>query len=159
MLRPLIVLASLAALLIPVAASADDATAPRAYTTTGAYADVRQEIEDGVVNAGLKIDYRGNIGEMLKRTGEDVGSTAEVYKNAEFFTFCSARLSRAAMEADPANLAVCPYVVYLYEPAAKPGEVTVGYRRPIGAPGDASAKAVAEIDSLLDGIVKSAAGK
>lgn len=157
-LRPLLLAASLAAL-STLPAAADDSAMPRTYTAAGAFAEVRQEVEDGIVDAGLKIDYRGNIGEMLKRTGADLGASIEVYRNAEFFTFCSARLSRAAMEADPANLAVCPYVVYVYETAAKPGEVTIGYRRPIGAPGEASAKALAEIDGLLDGIVKSAAGK
>ena len=67
---------------------------------------------------------------MLERTGADVGSTKKIYANAEFFMFCSAKLSRAMIEADPANVGYCPYVVFLYEAAEKPGEIVVGYRRP-----------------------------
>jgi uncharacterized protein (DUF302 family) len=154
MLRPALLAATLA---LSTSAAAADAFAPKTYTSSRAYADVKQDIEDGIVNAGLKVDYVGHIGDMLKRTGQDMGATAEIYKQAEFLQFCSARLSRAAMEADPANLAVCPYVIYIYETTAKPGEVVAGYRRPIGAPGAASQKALADIDSLLDGIVAAAA--
>lgn len=157
MSRSIVLAASLLALSAP-GVRADDG-APKTYVTTGAYAEVRQDLEDGILNAGLKIDYRGNIGEMLRRTGGDIGSTVEVYKEAEFFQFCSARLSRAAMEADPLNMGVCPYVVFAFETATKPGEVTLGYRRPIGPTGEASQKVLKEIDSLLDGIVKSAAGQ
>lgn len=158
MYRSAALVAMLTTLMLPALALAEEMT-PKTYQVKAAYAEVRQDLEDGILNAGLKIDYRGNIGDMLERTGKDVGSTAPVYSNAEFMQFCSARLSRAAMEADAANMAVCPYVVFAYETAAKPGEVTVGYRRPIGAAGDASQKILGEIDALLDGIVKAAAGQ
>ncbi|HZT48206.1 MAG TPA: DUF302 domain-containing protein, partial [Hyphomicrobiaceae bacterium] len=76
---------------------------------------------------------------------------------AEFVTFCSAKLSRAMMEADPANIAYCPYVIFIYEAADRPGETVVGYRRPRPAGSDeASRKALADIDALLDGIVSDA---
>ena len=74
----------------------------------------------------------------------------------EFLTFCSAKLSRAMMEADLANVGFCPYVVFVYEAAGKPGETVVGYRRPAITGNDASKAALAEIDKLLDGIVKDA---
>ena len=93
---------------------------------------------------------------MLERTGADVGSSKPVYRQAEYFTFCSAKLSRSMMEADPANIGFCPYVVFIYETAAAPGTISVGYRRPPAQGSDASRAALADIDALLDGIVKEA---
>ena len=131
----------------------------KTYSIEADYAEVVQDVEDGIVNAGLNIDYRGNIGDMLDRTGKDVGSTKKVYKGAQFVQFCSATLSRKMMEADPLNMGVCPYIIFIYETAEKPGTITVGYKRPLGAAGDASQKALGKIEALLDGIVKEAAGQ
>lgn len=138
-------------------AVAADADQLKSYTKKAAFDDVRADISDAVIKQGLTIDYRGNIGGMLDRTGADVGSTKKVYKQAEFITFCSARLSRAMMEADPANMGFCPYVIFYYEPADQPGQIVVGYRRPDEGKNPASKAALAAIDSLLDGIVKEAA--
>jgi uncharacterized protein (DUF302 family) len=123
------------------------------YTRKGAtYEDVRTDLESAIINEGLKIDYTGNIAGMLQRTGPDVGSNQPVYQNAEFFTFCSAKLSRAMMEADPANMAQCPYVVFMYQRAATVKEVTVGYRKV--AETGRGAKTLEEINKLLDRVVK-----
>ncbi len=87
----------------------------------------------------------------------DVGSTKPIYKKAEFVTFCSAKLSRAMMEANPANIGYCPYVVFVYETVAKPG-VVIGYRVPTKAKASPATKAaLAEIDKMLAGIIKEAA--
>lgn len=122
-----------------------------------AYDDVRSDLQNAIVNRGLVTDYTGNIGRMLERTGADVGSTKAVYKAGEYMTFCSAKLSRKMMEADPTNMGFCPYVVFIYEAAGKPGTTVVGYRRPSSAAGSAATKEVlAEIDALLEGIAKEA---
>lgn len=128
----------------------------RTYETKADYDDVRFELENAIIDRGLVIDSRGDIGEMLKRTGEDVGSDTPVYKAAEFFTFCSAKLSRQMMEADAMNIAFCPYVVFLYERVAEPGVVVVGYRRPLSTGTSETEAALAEVDALLDGIAKEA---
>lgn len=128
----------------------------KTYTKKAKLDDVKQDLTDAIVNKGLKIDYNGKIGDMLERTGADVGSSKPIYKGAEFFTFCSAKLSRAMMEADPLNIVSCPYVMFVYESAAKPGEVVVGYRRTIAQGKAASKKALADIDALLDAIAKEA---
>lgn len=133
-------------------ASAADAVT---YTRKGAsYEDVRADLEGAIIKEGLKIDYTGNIAAMLQRTGADVGSNQPVYQNAEFFTFCSAKLSRAMMEADPSNMAQCPYVVFMYQRAATVKEVTVGYRKV--AVGGRGAKTLEEINTLLDRVAKAA---
>lgn len=129
----------------------------KTYTKKAKFEDVKQDLTDAIVNKGLKIDYNGKIGDMLERTGADVGSSKPIYKGAEFVTFCSAKLSRAMMEADPLNIASCPYVMFVYESVAKPGEVVVGYRQTIARGSSASKKALAEIDKLLDAIAKETA--
>ena len=128
----------------------------KTYSKKGGYEDVKFELNDAIIRRGLAIDYTGHINKMLERTGADVGSTKRVYNNAEFFLFCSAKLSRDMIEANPANVGYCPYVVFLYEAADKPGEIVVGYRRPPLQGEAASQKALAAIDTLLDGIVKDA---
>ena len=133
-------------------AAASDAVT---FTRRGAsYQDVRADLEAAIIGEGLKVDLVGDIAGMLKRTGPDVGSTVPVYKNAEFFAFCSAKLSRQMMEPDPANMAQCPYVIFLYQREATLNEVTVGYRK-VSVSGRA-AKALGEINALLERIVRTA---
>lgn len=129
----------------------------RAYTKAAPYDDVKFELNNAIVGKGLVIETTGAIGRMLERTGADVGSTKPIYKEAEYMTFCSAVFSRRMMEADPANVGFCPYVVFIYERADKPGETVVGYRRPPQTGNEASRAAFAEIDKLLDDIVRAAA--
>ena len=125
------------------------------YVRRGAsYQDVRLELEAAIIAEGLKIDLVGDIAGMLKRTGPDVGSTVPVYKNAEFFAFCSAKLSREMMERDAANMAQCPYVVFLYQREATINEVSVGYRK-VTVQGRAQ-KSLEQINAMLDRIVKKA---
>ena len=62
---------------------------------------------------------------MLARTAADVGSDVKLFEEADIFLFCSASLSRKVMEADPTNIAHCPYSVFVYE---REGEVVIGHR-------------------------------
>jgi uncharacterized protein (DUF302 family) len=118
--------------------------------TDQSYADVVFALENAIINRGFKVDYHGFIGDMLERTGSDVGSKKQVYENAEFFTFCSAVLSRKMMEEDSANIAYCPYVIFVYSDAAEPGKVSVGHRNlPAGGARD-------EINTILTEIVEEA---
>ena len=134
-------------------ASADE---PRTFRTKGKYDDVRFELNNAIIARGLAITTTGNIGEMLDRTGADVGSTLKVYMSAEYITFCSAKLSRQMIEADPANLTFCPFVLVIYETAAKPGEIVVAYR-PLEPRGSAASKAAfGAADKLLEGIAQDA---
>lgn len=116
------------------------------------FADVMSDLEDAVINRGYVVDYHGYIGEMLKRTAADVGAAKPLYRNAEFLQFCSAVVSREAMEADIANIAYCPYVLFVYEAEAAPGVVKVGFRQlPAGGGRDA-------VNALLGEIVEEAVG-
>jgi len=128
----------------------------QAYSKAGSYEDVRFELNNAIVSRGLVIDSNGQVSAMLERTGADVGSTKPIYKKAEYFTFCSAKLSRAMMEADAANVGLCPYVVFIYETEAAPGTIHVGYRR-LGLQGSAQTRAaLSAVEKLLDEIAKEA---
>ncbi|MGJ8570122.1 MAG: DUF302 domain-containing protein [Hoeflea sp.] len=136
-------------LLAPAAHAADDDV--KTIETDTAFADVTSGIENAIVNRGFKVDYHGFIGDMLKRTATDVDAGKALYKDAEFFTFCSAVVSRKVMEAEIGDIAYCPYVVFAYETEEKPGAVTVGFRTlPAGAERDA-------VNALLSEIITDAA--
>jgi uncharacterized protein (DUF302 family) len=128
----------------------------KVYSKKDSYEDVKFELQNAIVSRGLVVDFNGNVGGMLERTGADVGSTTPIYKQAEYFTFCSAKLSRATMEADAANVGYCPYVIFVYETEAAPGTVHVGYRPPEPHGSDASRATLAEVIHLLDGIAQAA---
>lgn len=120
------------------------------------YADARTDLQNAIINQGLTIDYNGKLGEMLKRTAADVGAKGDLYINAEYFTFCSSRLSRKMMDADPNNLGLCPYMMFLFERVDSPGKVTVGYKQMPMRGNDNSKAALAEINTLLATILKEA---
>ncbi|GAB4348984.1 MAG: hypothetical protein Kow0026_04010 [Oricola sp.] len=145
-----------AALMISAAATFASSTANAAgddvetRETEAAFADVAQAVQDGIINRGYTIDYHGFIGDMLKRTATDVGADKQLYNDAEFFTFCSAVMSRDVMEGDIGDIAYCPYVVFVYENAETPGKMTVGFRRlPEGGRRD-------QVNTLLTAIIDEA---
>lgn len=127
-------------------ALAQDATT---YPFDGSFEDATFAVESAIVDRGLVIDYRSHVGEMLNRTGADVGSEVKIYDQADVFLFCSAVLSRKVMEADPMNIAHCPYGIFVID---REGQVAVGYRHlPEGA--------MQEVQGLLDEIAREATGQ
>jgi hypothetical protein len=116
---------------------------------------VRDDLKLAIERRGLVIDLESFVGRMLERTGKDVGSARRLYGDAQAFVFCSAVLSRKTMEADLANVAMCPYSIMVYATAQQPGTVNVSYRRPWRPDGSAASKAaVKEVEALLDGIAR-----
>ena len=83
----------------------------------GSMEDAKFLVESAIVDKGLVIDHVSHVGEMLARTGADVGSDKTIFKEADVFTFCSAVVSREVMEADPMNIAYCPYGIFVAETA------------------------------------------
>lgn len=158
MKRLTVIVALLWAVLSPMAAgdANADSSHMRLYSSEGPFDDVKLFVKDAIINQGLVIDYNGRIGLMLERTRADVDGATKIYNQAEFFLFCSATISRATMEADPTNMSFCPYVVFLYELAKKPGKVYVGYRRPAIVGSEESKKSLVAVDELLHKIVKEA---
>jgi uncharacterized protein (DUF302 family) len=100
------------------------------YSKAARFDDVREDLKLAIEAKGLVIDYESFVNRMLERTGKDVGSTRKLYTDAQAFVFCSAALSRKTMEADPANISLCPYSMVVYATAQQPGRVHVSYKRP-----------------------------
>ena len=129
------------------------------YSKTAKLEDVIEDLRLAIEGKGLVVDYESFVNRMLERTGKDVGSTRKLYTDARAFVFCSAALSRKTMEADPANASFCPYGIMVYATAEQPGTVHVSYRRPWRPDGStASRAALKEVETLLDGIARSALG-
>lgn len=123
------------------------------------FEDVLDDLKQAIEAKGLVIDYQSYVNRMLERTGKDVGSARKLYVDAQAFVFCSAVLSRKTMEADPANAALCPYSIMVYEAVQAPGVVHVSYRRPWRPDGSAASKAaLLEVEKLLDGLARQALG-
>jgi uncharacterized protein (DUF302 family) len=137
-------------LLLPLLAGSALGGGSSVRSVEGAFEDVLGDLESAVVNKGLVIDYTGNVGDMLARTADAVGKPSP-YKQAKYMQFCSAPLTNAVTNASPANLSVCPFIVYAYETVAEPGKVYVGYRKPAAVEG--AEKEVAAIEELLAGVV------
>jgi len=140
---------------LALAAGTALAQAPLAkYSASGEFDAVKEDLLLAIQGRGLVVDHTSYIGNMLERTGKDVGAAKRVYLKAEAVQFCSAIVSRRTMEADPANIAYCPYVIALYVLAQEPGTVYAVYRR-MGATGEeATRAALRAVDELLDGIVR-----
>ena len=118
------------------------------YSVDDSFEDVTFAVESAIVDRGLVVDYISHVGDMLARTGADVGSDVKLFDAADVFIFCSAVTSRKVMEADPMNIGYCPYGIFV---ADHGDEVIVGFRNyPEGA--------MQEVQTLLDGIVKEAIG-
>jgi uncharacterized protein (DUF302 family) len=147
------------ALLLTVGGAGLDPAAAEGFETrtkAGSFEDVKFDLTNAIIERGLVIDHTGSVAAMLARTGAEVGSTKALYRSGEYMIFCSAKLSREMMEADPANIGLCPFVVFLYERADKPGEIIVGYRDPAARGSPASMAAITAVQKLLREIVADA---
>lgn len=140
----------------PLMAEAAGPTYAALYQKKGKFEDVRQDVYDGIVNKGFVVDYNAKIGDMMDRTAKDMGATKGLYAKAEALQFCSARLSRAMFEADPANIVLCPSVMVVFELADKPGIIHVGYRRMPAVGAKKSRQAAFAIEKVMDEIAKAA---
>ncbi len=132
-----------------LAGTASSAQEAVTYPFDGSFEDATFGVENAIVGRGMVIDFTSHVGEMLARTGPDVGSDVTIFDNAEIYLFCSAVVSRQVMEADWKNIAFCPYGVFVAE---REGAVSVGYRTYPDGPMDA-------VETLLDEIAREAAGQ
>lgn len=132
-----------------------DAAAPGVamQSLRGDYDDVKERVVMAIESRGMVVDHTSHVGDMLERTGKDIGRPRQVYLKADVIQFCSAAVSRSTMEADPRNLVFCPYAIAIYVLPAEPGRVYVLYRKPPATGSAQSVKALREVGKLLDGIV------
>ena len=141
MLKTLFLTVAVAA---PAVAVADEAVS---VPFNGSFDEATFAAESAIVGQGLVIDFVSHVGDMLQRTGEDVGSDRMLFENADIFVFCSAVVSREVMEADPMNIAHCPYGIFVTE--TEDG-VTIGRRDYPDGP-------MEKVEAMLDAIIAEAA--
>ena len=136
-------LAILAVSFLPTLAAAQDVIS---YDYAGSFDDATFGVENAILNKGLVVDHVSHVGDMLNRTQGDVGGDP-LFSQADVFLFCSATVSREVMEADPDNIAFCPYGIFVAEQG---GQVRVGYRTYPDGPMD-------QVEALLDDSAREAA--
>ena len=112
----------------------------------GSFDDATFAVETAIIGQGLVIDYVSRVGDMLNRTGADVGSDVKLFDDARIFLFCSAVVSREVMEADPMNVQHCPYGIFVTD---REGRVQIGRRDYPAGPMD-------KVEALLDTIIAEA---
>ena len=118
------------------------------YPFDGSFDDATFAVESAILGQGLVIDYVSHVGDMLNRTGADVGSDVKIFDNADIFLFCSAVVSRQVMEIDPMNITHCPYSIFVMETE---NGVTVGHQ-------DYPDGSMQAVENLMQQIVAEAIG-
>src|SRR3990170_1451837 len=125
-------------------------------STKGEFGEVKERVLHAIENRGLVLNYTARIGAMLERTGKDTGATRRIYGDAEMLEFCSARVSRDTMEADPRNIVFCPYSIAIYTLPKEKDKVYVGYRRPAAFGSAQSVNSLRAVEQLVSSIVREA---
>ena len=122
----------------------------KVVSVNGKFVDVKDDVVAAIVQRGLVVNSVAHVGDMLERTGQDLGQSKRIYDQAEVIEFCSATISRKMMEADPHNLVYCPYTIAVYTLPGKPDTVYLARR---AFPKTAALKPVV---SMLDAIIADA---
>lgn len=129
----------------------------RMYVVNGSYEFVRDDLELAITGRGIKVNNISHIGDMLARTGKDLGASKQIFAHAEAFEFCSATVSRATMEADPHNIVFCPYIIAVYSLPNEKDKTYISFRRPTLVGGPASRAALQKVENLIQSIVEEVA--
>jgi uncharacterized protein (DUF302 family) len=126
------------------------------YETTAAFEDVMDGVKAAIQERGMYINNVMHMGEMLERTGKDLGLGDAIYAKAESIEFCSALLSRKMTAEDPTRIVNCPFIVSVYVLPDEPGKTYVVHRE---IPPDqvAASPVMAEVAENLKGIAETAA--
>lgn len=126
-------------------------------TVSGQFDEYRELLELAISNRGIKISSISHISDMLQRTKSAVASTgdstADIYTHAEAIEFCSARLSRQMMTANAHNITYCPYIIYIYELATRPGKIHLAFRQLPVQGSRESREVLTKINALLKAIL------
>jgi uncharacterized protein (DUF302 family) len=122
--------------------------------------DIRERVVMALENRGLVLSYTARVGDMLERTGRDLGNDKPIYGKAETLEFCSAAISRETMAADPRNIVFCPYAIAIYTLPQAPRTVYLAYRVPVAfgavSRNATSVRALRKVEKLLADVVKEA---
>lgn len=96
-----------------------------------------------------------HLGEMLERTGKDLGMNETIYTNADSVEFCSAVLSRKMAAEDPARIINCPFIIAVYTLPDQPDTTFVVHRTIPAAETEQSA-IMREVADMLESVAEGA---
>ena len=129
----------------------------RMYVVNDSYEFVRDDLELAITGRGIRINNVSHVGNMLARTGKDLGAKKQIFAHAEALEFCSSTVSRATMEADPHNIVFCPYIIAIYSLPGEKNKTYISFRRPTLVGSKASRAALQKVEDLLTSIVEEVA--
>ena len=136
-------------------ASASNSDDTSLYRSDAAFEDVLEGLKAAILERGLYINNVMDMGEMLERTGKDLGMSDPLYLQARNIEFCSAVLSREMTREDPARIVNCPFIVSVYTLPEQPGTTYVAHRT-IPLSTQESSAAMARIAAMLKSVSEAA---
>lgn len=123
------------------------------YKSESSFDDVMQALKMAIEEKGMYINNIMHMGEMLERTGKDLGAEKKIYDKAESIEFCSALFSRKMTEENPARIVNCPYIISVYRLPEEPDATYIVHRRlNIGD----NSPVMQEVEAMLESLGKSA---
>jgi hypothetical protein len=124
--------------------------------TSSSFGDVMEGLQSAIQERGMYINNIMHMGEMLERTGKDLGLGEPIFLRAESIEFCSAGLSHRMTRENPARVVNCPFIVAAYVLAKDPDKTFVVYRE---IPQDqiVASPVMAEVAENLKGIAETGA--
>jgi hypothetical protein len=154
MLHLLRYLHSLALLgVLPATVSAGDVYA--VYESESDFETVMEGAKMAIQERGMYINNVMHMGEMLDRTGKDLGMDEKIYERAESIEFCSAVLSRKMTREDPSRIVNCPFIVSVYTLPGEPGKTYVVHKEiPEGETKES--EIMEEVSEMLKGVADGA---
>ena len=125
------------------------------YVSESGFEDAMEGLKMAIQERGMYINNVMNMGEMLERTGKDLGMETPLYDQAESIEFCSAVLSREMSSENPVQVVNCPFIIALYTLPGEPDRTYLVHRR-IAAEEIASSPAMAKVAAMLSGVAEAA---
>ncbi len=99
------------------------------YKSEESFEDVMQGLQMAIEEQGLYINNIMHMGEMLERTGKDLGLGDSIYLKAESIEFCSAIKSRRMTGENPHRIVNCPFIISVYILTAEPDTTYIVHRK------------------------------
>jgi uncharacterized protein (DUF302 family) len=98
------------------------------YESESSFEDVMDGLKLAIQERGMYINNIMHMGEMLERTGKDLGMEDPIYTKADSIEFCSAILSRKMTLENPARIVNCPFIIAVYTLPNQPDATYVAHR-------------------------------
>jgi hypothetical protein len=140
------------ATLVPASVAGD---AYAVYESESDFETVLEGATMAIEERGMYINNVMHMGEMLERTGKDLGMGGKIYEHAESIEFCSAVLSRKMTTEDPSRIVNCPFILSIY---VLPGDTDKTYvaHRTVPESEIQSSEIMAEVAEMLKGVSEAA---